>query len=131
MNADKFKIKNVVLPLSVFICVHLWSLCSFARADFRFIHASDSHAGSPENARVDAAMFKEISELNPAPKFVIVTGDIVDYGRDDEYNRFDKAARNLGRIPLYLAPGNHDVRWNPRGKEGYTLGSGGKLYQSW
>src|SRR5215212_8957103 len=53
-----------------------------ARADFTFIHASDTHAGSPENAKIDAALFQEMREMNPAPKFVVVTGDIVDYGRD-------------------------------------------------
>ena len=28
---------------------------------------------------------------------------------------------------LIVTPGNHDVRWNPRGKEGYTRGTGRPL----
>jgi outer membrane protein assembly factor BamB len=102
-----------------------------ARADFRFIHASDTHCTSPDNQRVDAAQFKEIAGLNPQPKFVVVTGDIVDTGTDAEYARFGEIAKNVDPVKLMLAPGNHDVRWNPRGKEGYTRGTGGKLYQSW
>src|SRR2546423_4482010 len=135
------KIPNLKIPnlvIAVWSFVGHWPLviCFFlaivvrARADFTFIHASDTHAGSPENARVDAALFAEMNEIKPQPKFVVVTGDIVDYGRNDEYERFGNAAKNLGDIPLYLAPGNHDVRWNPLGKEGYTLGAGAKLYQS-
>ena len=131
MNADKDRETSPWLFLSVFICVHLWFIPSSVFADFRFIHCSDSHAGTPENTRVDAAMFKEMSQLQPLPKFVILTGDVVNYGTDEEYAQFAGAAKNLGDLPLYLAPGNHDVRWNPRGKEGYTLGSHGKLFQSW
>ena len=32
---------------------------------------------------------------------------------------------------MYAAPGNHDVRWNPRGKEGFVKGAHSPLYQSW
>src|SRR3954452_5836682 len=72
-------------------CIFSLLLLSVARADFTFIHASDTHAGSPENAKIDAAMFKEMAELKPRPAFVVVTGDIVDYGTDAEYARFEKA----------------------------------------
>jgi 3',5'-cyclic AMP phosphodiesterase CpdA len=34
-------------------------------------------------------------------------------------------------VKIYPTPGNHDVRWNPRGKEGYTRGTGRPLYESW
>ena len=106
-------------------------VAGIARADFTFIHTSDTHASAPEHKRVDTDMFKEIAALNPKPAFVVSTGDTVDYGTDAEYAGFRQIAKNLGDIPLYLAPGNHDVRWNPRGEEGFTRGTGGKLYQSW
>src|SRR4051794_14563703 len=118
MNTDQCSLKSRLFVLSAFICVHLWFLPS-ALADFRFIHASDTHASSPENQKVDAAQFKEISQLSPQPKFVVITGDIVDYGTDAEYARFGEIAKNADPVKLMLAPGNHDVRWNPRGKEGY------------
>ncbi|MBC8139611.1 MAG: PQQ-binding-like beta-propeller repeat protein, partial [Fibrella sp.] len=39
---------------------------------------------------------------------------------------------NLGtEIAVYDAPGNHDARWNPLGKEGFTRGLGVPLYRSW
>ena len=119
-----------VLTRALFCIVSIF-VAGFARADFTFIHTSDTHASSPEHKRVDTDMFKEIAALNPKPAFVVSTGDTVDYGTDAEYAGFRQIAKNLGDIPLYLAPGNHDVRWNPRGKEGYTLGTSGKLYQSW
>src|SRR3954465_8161222 len=70
-----------------------------ARGEFSFVHASDPHAGSPEHAAIDARMFREIAQLEAKPAFVVVTGDIVDYGTDEEYERFRNAAGELNGIP--------------------------------
>src|SRR5947199_10587937 len=35
-----------------------------ARADFTFIHASDTHAGSPAHVKTDATLFKEMTGLD-------------------------------------------------------------------
>ncbi len=111
------------------VCVVV-SCCSLALADFRFIHISDTHFGAGNNQQADLALFKEISALNPQPAFVINTGDVCEIGGDDEYAQFQAALESLAPR-MYVAPGNHDVRWNPRGKEGYTRGTNGPLYQSW
>ncbi len=106
-------------------------------ADFTFVHVSDIHvgaslpAGGPPHAEIDEAMFKEIAALNPKPAFVAATGDICEIGSDDQYETYRDVIRSLGDIALYVAPGNHDVRWNPRGKEGFTRGTKQPLYQSW
>jgi outer membrane protein assembly factor BamB len=108
-----------------------------ARADFTFIHASDVHFGAKRigstvmNADVDARMFDEISRLDPKPAFMVITGDIAEIGDDAQYALYRKTAERLGGMKLYVAPGNHDVRWNPRGKEGFVRGAGQPLYQSW
>src|SRR5256885_5568420 len=76
-------------------------------------------------------MFKEMTELNPKPAFVLATGDICEIGSDDQYESYQEVIKSLGDVPLHVAPGNHDVRWNPRGKEGFTRGTNQPLYQSW
>lgn len=105
-----------------------------ARADFSFVHVTDTHVGATDkpdsNAAKDAALFREISALSPRPAFVMNTGDVCEIGTDAEYAIYRKTMGAL-TLPNYAAPGNHDVRWNPRGKEGYTLGTGQPLYQSW
>ncbi len=98
---------------------------------FTFIHISDPHVGVEGHAETDAAMFKEMSQLKPQPKFVVATGDICEIGGDEEYAQWRETLASLGDVKMYVAPGNHDVRWNPRGKEGYTRGVQGPLYQSW
>lgn len=113
----------------------LLTLATQGRADFTFVHTSDTHVGEtdgPESrAASDAALYREISKLEPRPAFVFNTGDVCEIGTDREYEIYRKTVRENLTIPAHDAPGNHDVRWNPRGKEGYTLGTGQPLYHSW
>src|SRR5688572_22499771 len=106
-----------------------------ARADFTFVHVTDTHVSHADddgsNAQVDAALFKEIAALAPRPAFVVNTGDVVEIGTPREYEIWRDTLKNLWDIPIHLAPGNHDVRWNPLGKEGFRLGTGQPLYHSW
>lgn len=104
---------------------------SVVLADFTFIHCSDIHIGAGENHKTDAKLFDEMTRRSPKPAFVINTGDVCEYGTDAEYELYRETIKSLGDIPTYPAPGNHDVRWNPRGKEGYTRGANVPLYQSW
>jgi 3',5'-cyclic AMP phosphodiesterase CpdA len=50
-----------------------------------------------------------IGRLHPRPDVVVATGDLVDYGRDDEYALLRELLAPLD-MPLYLLPGNHDGR---------------------
>src|SRR5258706_11426668 len=60
-----------------------------ARADFSFVHITDSHVsgndGEGGNADKDAAAFREISALNPKPAFVAHTGDVCESATPREY----------------------------------------------
>lgn len=107
---------------------------AIARADFSFVHITDIHVTASEaansNAAKDAALYREISGLQPQPAFVVNTGDVCEIGTDEEYAVFRRTQKAL-TIPSYDAPGNHDVRWNPRGKEGYVKGTGQPMYRSW
>lgn len=116
-----------------------------ARADFSFVHITDTHVTASEAAgsaaQKDGALLREIASLSPRPAFVVSTGDVVEAGTPAEYAVYRKTlAANLaplpgggapGSVPVYAAPGNHDVRWNPLGKEGYVQGTGQPSYQSW
>ncbi len=121
-----------VLALSVIVSAAFLSGGRIARADFTFVHITDTHVGAGDNAQKDAVLFREIAALSPKPSFVMNTGDVVEAGTPAEYAAY-RAARdgNLGSVRAYAAPGNHDVRWNPKGKEGFTTETGQPLYQSW
>jgi Icc protein len=51
----------------------------------------------------------DILELPQQPDAVIATGDLVDFGRPDEYGLLRELLSPL-TMPLFLAPGNHDER---------------------
>lgn len=108
---------------------------SGVRADFTFVHSTDTHVSASDapgsNADKDAVLFREISALNPKPAFIVNTGDVCEIGTDAEYAIYKRVKEKSLSVPIYDAPGNHDVRWGPRGKEGFTLGTGQPLYRSW
>src|SRR3954464_3204711 len=101
-----------------FAAITLITACA-ARADFTFIHASDVHFGAGENAAADGKCFTEITQLNPKPAFVFVTGDICETGTVPQYELYQETIKLLDDVKIYCAPGNHDIRWNPIGKEGF------------
>ncbi|KVO69579.1 metallophosphatase [Burkholderia ubonensis] len=78
---------------------------------------SDLHIKRPGQLayqRVDtaAALARCIARLNalePRPDAVLVTGDLVDFGRDDEYRHLRDLLAPL-EIPYHLMVGNHDDR---------------------
>ena len=59
-----------------------------------------------------AALARCVAFLNglaPRPDIVVVTGDLVDFGRDEEYARFRDLMAPLA-IRYVVLPGNHDAR---------------------
>ena len=52
-----------------------------------------------------------ILALKQAPDIVIATGDLTDFGRPDEYAHLRALLAPLS-MPVYLIPGNHDLREN-------------------
>jgi 3',5'-cyclic AMP phosphodiesterase CpdA len=82
-----------------------------------FCQITDIHlkAGrKPAYGIVDTATMLErcvdsVMQLKQRPDVVLLTGDLVDYGRDDEYALLATLLKPL-TMPMYLIPGNHDER---------------------
>jgi 3',5'-cyclic AMP phosphodiesterase CpdA len=80
-------------------------------------HISDLHIRRPGELayrRVDTAghlqrCIGHILDRRPQPDIVVATGDLVDFGRPEEYEHLAKILATLP-MPLYLIPGNHDER---------------------
>ncbi|HEV8392569.1 MAG TPA: phosphodiesterase [Dongiaceae bacterium] len=78
---------------------------------------SDTHIvpkGRLAMDRVDTAAHlaravAHINALRPAPDLVLVTGDLVDAGKPEEYVHLRELLAPLA-MPAYLIPGNHDLR---------------------
>jgi 3',5'-cyclic-AMP phosphodiesterase len=78
---------------------------------------SDPHIGVPGTllyGRVDTADFlaraaAEITQLEPRPDIVVLTGDLVAIGEPAEYDHLRRILAPLP-MPLFVIPGNHDAR---------------------
>ena len=81
------------------------------------VQLSDTHIRLPGQLayrRVDtsallAQAVESVLALAQAPTAVVVTGDLTDFGRPDEYAQLRKLLAPLA-CPVYLMPGNHDDR---------------------
>ena len=81
------------------------------------VQITDTHireAGRLAYRRVDTgaglqATIESVLALRQAPDAVVVTGDLVDFGRPAEYARLERMLAPL-TMPVYLLPGNHDDR---------------------
>lgn len=78
---------------------------------------SDPHIKKPGEllyGRIDTQGFLEravahVNALDPSPDIALVTGDLVDGGKPEEYANLKRMLSAL-RMPYYLIPGNHDAR---------------------
>jgi outer membrane protein assembly factor BamB len=80
---------------------------------FTFAHFSDTHVALSRNAEECRALLLEMART-VRPALAINGGDVVDYGWPGEYDNYARAVAGLP-FPLHHVPGNHDVRWAPRG----------------
>ena len=78
---------------------------------------SDPHIGVPGTllyGRVDTADFltravAEVSQLEPRPDIIVLTGDLVATGEPPEYEYLRQILAPLP-MPFFVIPGNHDAR---------------------
>lgn len=93
-------------------------------------HLSDLHIrpyGVPAARVVETNMLVEralavIVALDPRPDAVIISGDITECGRPEEYKMAAKLLQRLAPMPVYVVPGNHDRRENFREGLGHLPG---------
>lgn len=79
----------------------------------RLAHLSDPHLTTgPTGAMPAAALelaLRRVAALDPAPDAVVITGDLADHGRHEEYLALRDILEGFP-LPTYLAIGNHDHR---------------------
>ena len=78
-----------------------------------FAHVSDTHIGSSTAAEDLSRTVKDINE-NRLIQFVILSGDITEFGSDEEIALAKKILDSLDK-PWYIVPGNHDGGWSESG----------------
>jgi Icc protein len=84
----------------------------------RFLHITDLHITAPETedetrqtdtVRALARMIEIANTLDPAPAFVVASGDLTNIGDEPSYGLLREMMAGL-RMPVILGLGNHDRR---------------------
>ncbi|HUH92087.1 MAG TPA: phosphodiesterase [Casimicrobiaceae bacterium] len=86
-------------------------------ADVLICQLSDLHVRRPGELayrRVDTESYvrrcvSDIARLEPRPDAIVITGDLVDRGSEEEYAHARTLLAPLA-VPIYVIPGNHDDR---------------------
>ncbi len=104
--------KNLLL-ICFFFALHI----SFAQSPFKFAHVSDTHIGS-HNADEDLRRTVESINKDSSLKFIIISGDITDFGSDSEFHLAKQILDSLNK-PWHIIPGNHDANWSESGTNSF------------
>jgi outer membrane protein assembly factor BamB/predicted phosphodiesterase len=101
------------IKLFALICLCA-GITAFARAQsFKFAEISDTHVGSQTGAEDLRRVVRDIN-ADTSLKFVILSGDITEFGADREL-RLAKSILDSLNKPLHVIPGNHDANWSESG----------------
>ena len=79
---------------------------------------TDLHIRAPGQLtyrRIDTAAYlqravRQLQVLPQRPHALVLTGDLTDFGRPDEYAHLRALLAPLAQLPVFLLPGNHDER---------------------
>jgi outer membrane protein assembly factor BamB/predicted phosphohydrolase len=104
----------VMKKLFLVLVIGLFELQLAAQSCFKFAHVSDTHVGGAPTAIDDLRSTVRDINGDPSLKFVIITGDITEFGADDELSLAKQVLDSLNK-PWYIIPGNHDANWSESG----------------
>jgi len=116
----------------VYLLTLCFSLCFITAAlygqegRFSFALVTDTHIGG-EGA--DEDLRRTVDDINATDSiaFVIVSGDVTEFGSDTELRLAKRILDGL-RKPWYIIPGNHDTKWSESGANSFRVVFGGEAF---
>ncbi|KAA8483101.1 PQQ-binding-like beta-propeller repeat protein [Arcticibacter tournemirensis] len=126
---------NKIMYRTIFLLFSFVLLQHANAQTVKFAFVTDTHIGNHSGADDLRRTVKDINE-NPALQFVVVTGDITEFGSDEELKTARQILDSLNK-PWYAIAGNHDSNWSESGSnsfrrvfgaETFSFVSGGYLF---
>ncbi|MFC3200106.1 glycoside hydrolase family 9 protein [Parapedobacter deserti] len=92
----------------------------------QFAHVTDTHVGGATGAD---DLRRTVADINSNPEldFVILSGDVTEFGSDEELTLAKQILDSL-RLPWYVIPGNHDTNWSESGGNSFRRVFGGETF---
>lgn len=106
--------------------VFLFSFAEGYAQSFKFAHVTDTHIGGATGAD---DLRRTVNDLNNQEEidFVILSGDITEFGADAELKLAKQILDSL-QLPWYVIPGNHDGNWSENGANTFRTVFGGETF---
>ena len=111
------------------IFVLLLCLCKLSYAQsgkMTFVHLSDTHVGGSTG---EEDLRRTVADINSNPliQFVIISGDITEFGSDEEIRLAKQLLDSLNK-PWHIVPGNHDSNWSESGSNTFKRVFGNETF---
>ncbi|WP_433901659.1 PQQ-binding-like beta-propeller repeat protein [Sphingobacterium puteale] len=113
---------KLIALISALLCI---INMSFAQS-FKFAHVTDTHVGGATGAEDLRRTVKDLNTLKDID-FVILSGDITEFGADQELKLAKRILDSL-QLPWYVIPGNHDGNWSENGANTFRTVFGGETF---
>jgi len=78
---------------------------------FVFAHLTDTHVADSASCADLRLVLADLHRHKPAPEFIVVTGDLSDFGTVATLTRYHEIMTKSGFV-FYSLLGNHDTRWS-------------------
>lgn len=119
-------IRHLLKPVGLWKGLMLLAALTATAQPFRFAHVTDTHVGGSTGAEDLRRTVADIN-TNPDLDFVILSGDVTEFGSDEELVLAKQMLDSL-RIPWYVIPGNHDTNWSESGGNSFRRVFGGETF---
>ncbi|GHE46714.1 outer membrane protein assembly factor BamB family protein [Sphingobacterium griseoflavum] len=97
-----------------------------AQQPFKFAQVTDTHVGGATGAEDLRRTVRDLNQQQDLD-FVILSGDVTEFGSDDELQLAKQILDSL-HLPLYVIPGNHDSNWSESGANSFRKVFGGETF---
>src|SRR3546814_402251 len=123
---SKSKRSYLLKPVALLKVLVLFTAFAVYGQPFQFAHVTDTHVGSATGAD---DLRRTVADINANPQldFVILSGDITEFGSDDEL-RLAKQILDSLTVPWHVIPGNHDTNWSESGGNSFREVFGGETF---
>lgn len=111
--------------ITIFL-IFLFTAANIQAQSFKFAFVSDTHIGS-NNAADDLRRTVKDINANPDLKFVVITGDVTEFGADKELLLAKQILDSLNK-KWYIIPGNHDANWSESGSNTFRAVFGSETF---
>ena len=109
------------------LCIHTFCLAQKTLDTITFAVLADTHLGSFAYALDDINMAIDDINRNSNIAFVVVAGDITEFGTDKEIEATHAVLERLTKKYLFV-PGNHDTNWSENGCTSFDKIMGGSQF---